>query len=289
MAKNTGVSAQMSVLSTELVPSNRTVIDLPAFRKQEGKANSFFYGCFSGYTVSGLSAIVGAACLADAFAVGPFLIVGSGVSFLSAIVCGKASSIFAKPILAAQKAETANLKRMLLANFGRNAGITEAIVTRCVMKNHQWTYNDEIFTVRFDEASGEYSFSRQDFFGVEAPEVSDAFLAELKPLMLKLKAADFSGESAALMRGMVSVVSQLVQSDLDVEQKHEVKRLVVDAGELLRISSDLAVFDELAAEAKLAEGLRALSADATVLAAEKRDVIARQLDSYNSYVGARSM
>lgn len=293
--------------SKELVVPETSKYFLPAVKEDQSRIDPILFGKDRTKAVIVQPALALATCGSLSVAVTgivfstglePAVSVTSGLIMLGAgLVTGVAEAIswtkinrWIRRANGAFKAEEQRVKELLYANFGRSAGITPEIITSCCLRSHSWVHNNESFIVTFDDDTALYSFERRDFFaGMSDASPLNSFQEELKPFFLKLKATDVVGEPAELLKELIGSVSQLVQSELDVEQKHEVKRLVVDASELVRISSDLAVYDETAAQTKLAEGLRPLTADATALTTEKRELISRQLDSYNNYVEVRSI
>ena len=286
------VSLSEPIKSEFLVVSpteNEAAVASKKIFKLRKRVEVFMAGGILGIALSWVPSIVSLITISDSLFNTIFFVASLSVPVSSIFGLFHASRL-RKLYTTLEEIESDRVKQLLYKNFGRSGGITPEIVARTVLNGHKWVHNNERFIVTFDDDTNTYSFDREDYFaGMVTGEPELSFQTELKPLFLKLKAAEFGSESSALVKGLLGSVSQLIQTPLQIEAQHEVKRILVDAEKLVDLSSELAVFDVEAAESKLSVGLQPLVSETEGLVAHERQSVERRLDSYTSYVQERSL
>lgn len=286
------VASKSSELILSSVQGDQPSVSVAHLKKMQFKSQLISMGGVLGGVFSAVGGLLGVAMLTSPYAatIESLSVVGVSSIVMTTSIVGIRRGLFLYDIAAVvETKESKHVKQLLYKNFGRSGGITPQIVHDSTLKSTKWVHNNELFSVNFDSETNIYSFDRRDYFeGAEEAASGMDFENELKPVFLKLKATDAGEQVEVLVKSLLRSVSQLVRTPLNVETKHEVKRLLVDANELIDISDNLAVFDESAAEAKLVTGLKPLIAEATSLVENERKAVEQRFDSYAGYVEARS-
>lgn len=290
--KKLAVDSKSNELILSPIEGDQPTVSVSQLEKIQSKSTFISTGGTLGAVFSSMAVILSVAMMTSPYAtaIEALSVAGtSGIVFASSIFAIRRGYFLHEVAAAVKLKESDHVKRLLYKSFGRSGGITPQIVHNSTLKSTKWVHNNELFSVNFDEEANTYSFDRRDYFdgvGDANPEIG--FENELKPMFLKLKATDAGEQVEALVKSLLGSVSQLVQAPLSVESKYEVKRLLVDANELIEISGNLSVFDESAAEARLVAGLKPLIAEAATLVDDERRAVEQRFDSYAGYVEARS-
>lgn len=183
-------------------------------------------------------------------------------------------------------------KYLLNEIFGKAAKAPAFAPNSSTKYSGSWNNDSETFHFSFDRYRDEYTLTRKDLLpqlpaGVK--RLSDEAARALEATSADLQAANLSTEAKSLIENLVASVSRVAETELSVESRHEVDRILKDADQLVQMSEKLASYNPTKADERLIEGLTILQSDIDVLAESEEESLEQQMGSYTSYLHERSL
>lgn len=189
-------------------------------------------------------------------------------------------------IVALDREEQKNIEALLYANFGDNAGITQKVINSCHLSSYSWSHENTRFSVSYDLDTSTYSFARVSLIPDDSTG-SSLPIEGKQSTGVEVEAVVVSAEASELTNDLYALVTMLRESALGVEREHELSRIIADARDLIRMSNDLAKYDNEEATAQLLRGLKSLNHDAQLIAEAEKALMVQRLESHNNYMESR--
>lgn len=122
----------------------------------------------------------------------------------------------------------------------------------------------------------------------QAEEEINRSQMEAQSLLEGINRSYISKDSVALVESLTKSISNLLEERLAVEQEHEVKRILLDTSNVIKMTTSLAKYDVKTANLKLKKSLEQLNQEAQIVVEQQKVQLLEQIDSYQSYMEIRS-